>query len=96
MHTKGPWIVDGLKNRPPALIATDVAVICEFTNHPRIKRGDIVANAHLIAAAPDMLEALEIAKRAIGDCICHEIEASPRGWCTHCIIDCAIRKAKGE
>ena len=64
-HTQGPWMVDGFQDCVPNMVAARVDVICLFQGHERIKTKDIPANAKLIAAAPDMLEALH---RLIAQC----------------------------
>ncbi len=53
MHTKGEWTVD---NDPdlPLVVVCEGNIICEMGKYPKEKE----ANAYLIAAAPDMLEAL--------------------------------------
>lgn len=55
-HTPGPWRTGGTNNgRSDWVFADGQAVAdCEFLNDDRIN----LANARLIAAAPDMLEAL--------------------------------------
>ena len=55
-HTKGPWEVD--MRRPITIHAQDGSQIADcgqFLNHKRSEEG-LEANAHLIAAAPDMYE----------------------------------------
>jgi len=89
-HTPGPWEVQklntschagtipitkpgwGVAGRESKLIAS----VCG-------KAGEQESNAHLIAAAPDMLEALETIMD-IGDKACRDIARA------------AIRKARGE
>ena len=70
-HTPGPWEVSGEifdnDGQPETAIqalngAATVAVALEFgQNNPHIRE----ANARLIAAAPDLLEQLKIARREI-------------------------------
>ena len=76
-HTPGPWIGAGPSWGGPLpwytnCIVTDwededksVAVICSFPFLHQDKENE--ANARLIAAAPEMLEALKIGRRAIGE-----------------------------
>ena len=53
LHTPGPWAARGLTVFPGKETALSVAVV---TQHRR----EAGANARLIAAAPDMLEALQL------------------------------------
>ena len=66
-HTPGPWEIDrfSFRGELPYLIATKFDVICLFQQHNRIRVEDVEANAHLIAAAPDLLAACEKAKQFI-------------------------------
>lgn len=63
-HTQGPWGISGAGNKTRLIFrATDTSVypVCEVTadNLNRYGAGDLDANAALIAAAPELLEALE-------------------------------------
>lgn len=60
-HTPGEWAVDGMTIFAPAdgIAAKDVAVILHDGNSSIQERE---ANARLIAAAPELLEALEAAE----------------------------------
>ena len=51
-HTEGPWIADG------AQIFTSDTNVAQANGY-RIDRETVAANARLIAAAPELLEALE-------------------------------------
>ena len=79
MHTKGPWKVHNIDGS--FIVASgnpdesDYEGVCQTYNE---------ANARLIAAAPELLEALEF---ALGTCNDSE---------TRQVITEAIRKAKGE
>ena len=64
-HTPGLWIVDRFKGQPPYLIANRTDVICLFGHHPRIKTAELEANARLIAASVDLLEACKKARQFI-------------------------------
>ena len=60
-HTKGPWVVDeiwhlGCVNRLDPF--RHIAMVSEYQTQPG-DREENEANARLIAAAPDLLEALE-------------------------------------
>ena len=74
-HTPGPWKVVGLS------VISDSGIIC---NPPSGPIDELEANARLIAAAPDMLEALEMSVRYL------------EGWPAQDWAIAAIAKAKGE
>lgn len=59
MHTQGPWVV---RHNEPWIIAKaygDMKSVCHL-NYPPKQTETQKANAHLIAAAPELLEALEL------------------------------------
>ena len=62
-HTPGPWRADISPHRKPLIIGdyTTIAIACEAGNHNGPK---MAANAHLIAAAPDMLAALKTCRES--------------------------------
>lgn len=82
-YTPGPWEVSHTgKAVIKVLNERKVQPICTVTNE---------ANARLIAAAPELLEALEYICFNQGKCECH------RGYaCSYCKAKKAIVKAKGE
>jgi len=88
-HTQGPWKVDknhkGFVNirRDVDSYTSDIATVWDFYAE------NYESNARLIAAAPDMLEALEIAKWIIEK----NIHGPVAGYSN--IVD-AIQKAGGE
>ena len=64
--TKGPWVVsDGFGENPEgfSVSAADKTMICSCTGY--FGRKGANSNAHLIASAPDMYEALERTNLAI-------------------------------
>lgn len=84
-HTPGPWRVSsncvlGSDNAIVATVATYSQV--EFTKEEK-------SNAHLIAAAPDLLEACEAAKHIFEDSDNWNVQSFQR-------ILAAIKKARGE
>ena len=83
-HTKGPWFKDGHFIRQ----VDDSGLIAELYISPNSNDGrnqSLTDNARLIAAAPEMLEALE----AICDsCLSLSFDEL-------CLIKNAIRKARG-
>jgi hypothetical protein len=69
-HTTGPWRVLYSSNVFPSVHFDDsnipIAVLYETTRHgERNRLANSAANAHLIAAAPELLEALELCKEAM-------------------------------
>lgn len=97
-HTKGPWKINPLLQ---AVVDSDGRFICsehavltrnQFHNGERVVSDEMKANAHLIAAAPDMLKALEVAYATL------ESEYPPEVWSDYPAIQAvinAINKAKG-
>lgn len=84
-HTPGPWIADTLMIFPDngdAITHAIAEIKCR-----NVDDREPYANAHLIAAAPDMLEALEYALNQAG--------LSPDSP-TYKKIDLAIKLAKGQ
>ena len=75
-YTKGPWTV--YKVSQPMTIAGDVHQVCNGDRFPAAfvpawdspADAEALANAHLIAAAPDMYEALKEAHAFIADQYC--------------------------
>ena len=92
-HTPGPWSVDAMGN----VWSADTKV-CEMSEHPVIMSGcyrektddEHRANARLIAAAPEMLEALKMSLKIGDGCsrgFLNEVQKQARA---------AIAKATGE
>lgn len=85
-HTPGPWVYVPVKGSIPIL-----HVYCpDGMGAFHLSRGDAEqdSNAHLIAAAPELLEALELAGQSAG------YQYMTRE--TREAISAAIAKAKGE
>lgn len=82
-HTPGPWVLDG--EAWVVTVATKRYITCEGRNAEEAE-----ANARLIAAAPEMLEALQEAYRVLSlrnlDC---DVKALT-------IARAALTKAEGE
>jgi hypothetical protein len=57
-HTAGPWLYREDSAQCP-YIASDKKTMIADINHVYVPKSEVYANAHLIAAAPDMLEALK-------------------------------------
>jgi len=85
-HTPGPWKVDSL-NR---IYDDNDLIVCLCSEIHRYPRESIDANAHLIAAAPDMLEALYSAAD-----LQHATENDNCTDETLCLYCTAIAKAEG-
>ena len=83
-HTPGPWESKQESAYVPAQVWADGRQLAEVYGEDRATRA---ANARLIAAAPELLEALEAL--LIG----HEEGATPSEWFEQ--ARAAIRKAKG-
>jgi hypothetical protein len=70
-HTPGPWRIHGCEAGQPICAIGD-RVICDQDKDEvavvRYNAADCEANARLIAAAPDLLAALEQVARASEDC----------------------------
>lgn len=97
-HTPGPWIVD------TDYIIQDGGTSDENTIAIVGDQEEWKANTHLIASAPDLLEALEdccvIAKPENPGCCCPVYRPGEHGGCAEnedgeCHIWKAIQKAKG-
>jgi len=82
-HTPGPWMIDKAGDIYAGEPSEGTRV--DVMNY----WGTDGANAHLIAAAPDLLEALEQAHREMTS---HAVGTMPK----HCYMCKAIAKAKGE
>jgi hypothetical protein len=84
-HTPGPWVVADSINAATVHCKVTEVIVADCRNLA-LDRGVPAANARLIAAAPDLLEALE----------------EVLGWETLCPLEvyeqarAAIRKARGE
>ena len=101
-HTPGPWVVEttsgmniyitqpqDMPNRTPGFYAE----VRRFTSSVDA----VKANARLIAAAPDLLEALEkIAVLYEKDIDADNYEQAANAYEMRCIARAAITKAKGE
>lgn len=93
-HTKGPWKFVKNQHHDRFEIASHRETWLGSVNidryHADFSADEAQANAHLIAAAPEMLEALEIARSQIllDSCNYSQIVMDR--------IDSAIKKAKGE
>ena len=102
-HTPGPWSIGELSPGKPYVFVDEERTIAllydKRTSFPQasisdnqyLYEGQAEANARLIAAAPDLLEALEGMKRIHGNC-----GASPLEQEICAKMDAAIAAARGE
>ena len=90
-HTKGPWCREhSLLRAPNGLYVADVIAVDT--------ESETEANANLIAAAPEILEALEALSEAVeGFCWCYACSPNGESNSDMCkIARAAIAKARGE
>lgn len=92
-HTPGPWTIGDENNQHVEICIGDAVANLDrqdrYGLHMVFSREEMLANAHLIAAAPDLLEALDAALEAE----CRLMDYRPE-WEDH--ARAAIAKAKGE
>lgn len=89
-HTEGPWHTDGLAVVGPS----PELEICICRVDADIKRFEANANAALIAAAPDMLAALQDSQASLLRWLEYDAEAwDERDRLTLSNIEAAIKKA---
>jgi hypothetical protein len=89
-HTPGPWKIDGVKDDPErnVIIRDATGWQVALTRHFGVL--ETVANAKLIAAAPEMLEALEAAISFVAEF------SGPKTDKLKTKITAAIAKAEGK
>lgn len=102
-HTPGPWAVDDVYG----LIMANNGAYEVAAVHAARNDGEAKANARLIAAAPEMLEALNETLRHMdhsGDCAKHDPDPTydsdghirmGRMPCPVCMVERAVRKTMG-
>lgn len=101
-HTPGPWQVVASTDRRSRGYIRRVGSVPGEMAVARVMQGRCFgeqdANARIIAAAPDMLAALElICTNYCPACGCDQKNTKGCNWCaTYQIGKAAIRKAKGE
>ncbi len=92
IHTSGPWTI-APRDTGRRLIDGEGHSVCVATR--RVPQAESIANVHLIAAAPEMLEALleaDAAIRAVNEAAGHPV-FNPAATD---LIRAAIAKATGE
>jgi hypothetical protein len=106
-HTPGPWTINSgdslaIQARMPGFsITKDIAIVC---NPVTTLKAEKLANARLISAAPDLLEACESITTML-NCVSEKGAEAPRkkgDWecdCYMCetarLLNNAVKKAKG-
>ena len=97
-HTPGPWYVSG--TNPPMVYARDgLDIICQCDIMREETRAHEMATARLLAAAPDLLAALEVAEKSLTfamGAIHMSSAAHIHMGIDRDIVRAAIAKAKGE
>ena len=83
-YTKGPWEIEKFDDWDKEILINGTSIIVD---HDDVDQEEAVANANLIAAAPELLEALEETRKAL---IGYEFSDATR------MASRAIKKAKGE
>jgi hypothetical protein len=94
-HTPGPWRAEA----EGCLTSHSLPVIVKSNGHLVAQLCDRnVANARLIAAAPELLEALQLCKRALYSGYMSETSENRSGIYSNAyeVADATIRKAKGD
>lgn len=98
MHTAGPWRLSGFE----AFVKAPSRVIMgadgfSIANVGERTPEENAANAHLIVAAPDLLEAVRIALKCMAWCRRHHKDAQTgEGFPVEMIFHAAIAKAEGK
>lgn len=88
-HTPGPWRVRGKTFNLQIAIVGPSGELSDSIAYAWGQNGEAEANARLIAAAPELLEAL-------GGCIQHMEWSTPQGRAAYETAKATIAKAKGE
>jgi len=101
-HTPGPWKLDEIDPSglmKPIFIESGDATICAMAAflepNSHVDPKEAMANARLIAAAPDMLKALKLCKHQIQE-IASQAGHDPGVYKAYTMVEDAIAKAEGE
>lgn len=92
-HTPGPWRRNGSLIEAPQMALTVSTVSWPRIGHAPKDTDEAVANARLIAAAPELLAALNCALVYLGD---DGTDDSPEARSTRAVIRAAIAAAAGK
>ena len=90
-HTPGPWGYDGAYD---VVMRDDVGAWIACVNFEHVDEEQAVADAHLIAAAPEMLEALKRLRAVATQSL--DIDLIDGGLDALAEVDAAIAKAEGR
>jgi hypothetical protein len=96
-YTKGPWEVHVLKNKTPIVIhkkRVGLSVLFRtLTDETGVDADEGLANAHLIASAPELYEALKEIKKIAGTISGKGTQQASEIWN---IINPLVAKAEGK
>lgn len=98
-HTPGPWEIDSdyvQQAGQTSVAICDVMCIDEGGNNGWYRGPITQANAHLISAAPDLLEALIAMEQEKSDYMTRNALGDPSVETTNKMARAAIAKAKGQ
>lgn len=97
-HTPGPWVIDPCWD---ILGNTDDGngMVCQITTDA-VPRAEAEANARLIAAAPELLEACRVTRALVSEAAmtgfnCHDGDWAERLYANQARLSAAIAKATG-
>lgn len=95
-HTPAPWYIDGTVRGTDLIVSNDDYQVAICITHPNPDSNK--ANARLIAAAPELLEALRIARNYVEAVYLNTPNPKKARNYSQCldIIDGAINNATGE
>ncbi len=88
-HTPGPWVYDMRDDGSMEVHNVDYSMFIA-KRHKMNDRDEAVANARLIAAAPDLLAALEFVAKLM------HADVTPKGKADYSVVRDAIAAARGE
>jgi len=95
-HTPGPWQVASSMCPYRVIAAVEepfgVVVVCDTANNAKTRTPENAANANLIAAAPEMYEAL---KAILDTCLSPDYEGAPSDAAVKLMV-AALAKAEGR
>lgn len=86
-HTPGPWIADSWYVGPK-----DLPTLVKVNPNGPLGHEEVIANARLIAAAPDLLTTLQ----ALADAVERYTNATPEDWPELAAARAAIETATGK
>jgi len=87
--TKGPWRLAPMGPNNCPIVGNETTMVCMISDSVDEDR-NAIHDAHLIAAAPDMYEALKVA------CDSLQYNTMCGNKCQHCEIYKTLKKARGE